>query len=115
MEPAQGAGAFQYLDAAVLQKIGALEVIAREVVEGVRVGMHRSRLRGFSTDFAHHRQYVMGDPIRHIDWRVWGRTERYYVKLYEADTNYEAYLLMDASASMSYASQKVSKLSLIHI
>ena len=79
-------------------------------MEGLRVGTHRSQLRGFSTEFAHHRQYAPGDAIRSIDWRVYGRTERYYTKLYEAETNFDCYLLIDASASMSYASGSVSKL-----
>jgi len=99
-----------YLDPEVLQKLGDLELIAREVVEGLRVGSHRSPLRGFSTEFAHHRQYAPGDAIRDIDWRVYGRTDRYYTKLYEAETNYDCYLLVDASASMRYGSGKVSKL-----
>jgi len=100
----------QYLDPETLQKIGSLELVAREVVEGVRVGMHRSPLRGFSTEFAQHRQYVPGDELKHIDWRVYGRTSRYYLKLYEAETNFTANLLLDASSSMHYASGKVSKL-----
>lgn len=99
-----------YLDPELLQKLGDLEMIAREVVEGLRVGSHRSPLKGFSTEFAHHRQYVPGDAIRTIDWRVYGRTERYYTKLYEAETNFDCHLLLDASASMNYASGKVSKL-----
>ena len=99
-----------YLDPEVLQKLGDLELIAREVVEGLRVGTHRSPLRGFSTEFAHHRQYAPGDAIRNIDWRVFGRTERYYTKLYEAETNFDCFLLIDASSSMNYASGKVSKL-----
>jgi uncharacterized protein (DUF58 family) len=99
-----------YLDPELLQKLGDLELIAREVVEGLRVGSHRSPLKGFSTEFAHHRQYVPGDAIRNIDWRVYGRTERYYTKLYEAETNLDCHLLIDASASMNYASGKVSKL-----
>lgn len=99
-----------YLDPDVLAKIGDLELIAREVVEGLRVGSHRSPLRGFSTEFAHHRQYVPGDAIRDIDWRVYGRTDRYYTKLYEAETNFDCYILIDASKSMTYASSKVSKL-----
>jgi len=99
-----------YLQPELLQKLGDLELVAREVVEGLRVGSHRSPLRGFSTEFAHHRQYVPGDAIRNIDWRVFGRTERYYTKLYEAETNYDCYLLMDGSASMTYGSGKVSKL-----
>ena len=100
----------QYLDPEVLQKLGDLEWVAREVVEGLRVGSHRSPLRGFSTEFAHHRQYAPGDPIRSIDWRVFGRTERYYTKLYEAETNFDCHLLIDSSASMSYGSGKVTKL-----
>ena len=99
-----------YLDPEVLQKLGDLELIAREVVEGLRVGSHRSQLRGFSTEFAHHRQYAPGDALRTIDWRVFGRTDRYYTKLYEAETNFDCYLLVDASASMNYSSGKVSKL-----
>lgn len=99
-----------YLDPEVLQKLGDLELVAREVVEGLRVGSHRSPLRGFSTEFAHHRQYAPGDPIRSIDWRVFGRTERYYTKLYEAETNFDCHILVDSSASMTYGSGKVSKL-----
>ncbi len=99
-----------YLTPEVLQKLGNLEIIAREIVEGLRVGSHRSQLRGFSTEFAHHRQYAPGDALRDLDWRVYGRTDRYYTKLYEAETNFDCYLLMDASASMSYSSGKVSKL-----
>jgi len=99
-----------YLRPELLQQLGDLELIARELVEGLRVGSHRSPLKGFSTEFAHHRQYVPGDAIRNIDWRVYGRTERYYTKLYEAETNFDCHLLIDASSSMNYASGKVSKL-----
>ena len=99
-----------YLDPVVLQGLGDLELVAREVVEGLRVGSHRSPLRGFSTEFAHHRQYSPGDPIRDIDWRVFGRTDRYYTKLYEAETNFDCTILIDASASMTYGSGKVNKL-----
>lgn len=99
-----------YLKPELLQKLGDLELVAREVVEGLRVGSHRSPLRGFSTEFAHHRQYAPGDTIRDIDWRVYGRTDRYYTKLYEAETNYDCYLLLDGSASMTYGSGTVSKL-----
>lgn len=99
-----------YLEPEILQRIGDLELIAREAVEGLRVGSHRSPLRGFSTEFAHHRQYSPGDAIRDLDWRVYGRTDRYYTKLYEAETNFDCYILMDASSSMNYGSGKVSKL-----
>jgi uncharacterized protein (DUF58 family) len=74
------------------------------------VGAHSSPLRGFSTEFAHHRPYAAGDAVRHVDWRVYGRTERYYVKLYDAETNFDVYLLLDASSSMRYGSGKVTKL-----
>jgi uncharacterized protein (DUF58 family) len=99
-----------YLEPELLQKLGDLELIAREVVEGLRAGSHRSPLKGFSTEFAHHRQYAPGDAIRDLDWRVYGRTERYYTKLYEAETNFDCHILMDASSSMTYGSGKVNKL-----
>lgn len=99
-----------YLSPEILQSLGDLELVARETVEGLRVGSHRSPLRGFSTEFAHHRQYAPGDSIRDLDWRVYGRTDRYYTKLYEAETNFDCYILIDASASMTYSSAKVSKL-----
>lgn len=92
----------QYVEPTVLQQTASLQLVARQVVEGLRVGMHRSPLRGFSTEFAHHRPYSAGDAVRHVDWRVYGRSERYYVKLYDAETNLEAYLLLDASSSMRY-------------
>ena len=100
----------KYLDPEVLQHLGDLELIAREVVEGLRVGSHRSQLRGFSTEFAHHRQYVPGDSLRTIDWRLYGRSDRYYTKLYEAETNFDCHVLIDSSSSMTYGSGKVSKL-----
>jgi uncharacterized protein (DUF58 family) len=100
----------KYLDPHVLQQIGPLELVARQVVEGLRVGAHSSPLRGFSTEFAHHRPYAAGDSVRHVDWRVYGRTERYYVKLFDAETNFDVYLLLDASSSMRYGSGKVTKL-----
>ena len=99
-----------YLDPELLQSLADLELIAREVVEGLRVGGHRSPLQGFSTEFAHHRQYSPGDPIRTLDWRVFGRTDRFYTKLFEAETNFDCHLLVDASSSMNYGSGKVSKL-----
>src|SRR5262245_58090228 len=100
----------KYLDPETLQRIGSLELIAREVVEGIRIGMHKSPLRGFSTEFAHHRPYVPGDPVRHLDWRVFARTERYYLKQYEAETDFTAHLLLDGSSSMHYGSGQITKL-----
>ena len=99
-----------YLEPEMLHRLDDLEMIAREAVEGLRVGSHRSPLKGFSTEFSHHRQYAPGDTIRDIDWRVYGRTGRYYTKLYEAETNYDCHILVDASASMNYGSGNVSKL-----
>ncbi len=100
----------RYLDPETLQRLSSLELVVREVVEGVRIGMHKSPLRGFSTEFSYHRPYVSGDSLRHVDWRVYGRTSRYYVKLYEAETDFAANLLLDASSSMHYRSGAVSKL-----
>jgi uncharacterized protein (DUF58 family) len=100
----------KYLDPENLMQLGDLELIAREVVEGLRVGSHRSQLRGFSTEFAHHRQYVPGDSLRTIDWRLYGRSDRYYTKLYEAETNFDCHILIDSSSSMTYGSGKITKL-----
>lgn len=100
----------RYLDPKALQRIGSLELVARQVVEGLRVGLHPSPLRGFSTEFAHHRPYAAGDAVRHIDWRVYGRTQRYFIKLYDAETNFDVYLLLDASSSMRYGSGEITKL-----
>lgn len=100
----------RYLDPHVLQRIGPLQLVARQVVEGLRVGAHASPMRGFSTEFAHHRPYAAGDAVRHVDWRVYGRTQRYFVKLYDAETNFDVYLLLDASSSMRYGSGEITKL-----
>lgn len=83
---------------------------ARLVVEGFITGQHRSPYHGFSVEFSQHRPYMPGDPLKNIDWRVFGRTDKYYVKQYEEETNLKAYILLDCSASMSYASGEVSKL-----
>src|SRR6184192_2390964 len=99
-----------YFDPAAIAQLKGLTVRARRVVEGAMLGMHKSPLRGFSTEFAQHRQYVHGDELRHIDWRVYGRTGRYHLKLYEAETNFTANLLLDASRSMHYGSGPVNKL-----
>jgi len=101
---------FNYLTPELLQSMDNLELAAQEVVQGLRAGAHRSNLRGFSTEFAHHRQYVPGDALRDLDWRLYGRTDRYFTKLYEAETNFDCYILLDSSASMTYGSGKISKL-----
>lgn len=98
------------LDPAVLSRIDNLELLARTVVEGFISGLHQSPYLGLSTDFAEHRPYLPGDDIRRIDWRLWARTDRFYVKEFEADTNANVVVLVDASKSMAYASGPVSKL-----
>lgn len=87
-----------------LAALGGLEFVARQVVEGFIAGLHRSPHRGFSVEFAEHRMYQPGDDLRHIDWRMFGRSDRYYVKQYEAETNLRAFLLLDVSASMQWSS-----------
>ncbi|MCK6501399.1 MAG: DUF58 domain-containing protein, partial [Nitrospira sp.] len=83
---------------------------ARQVVEGYLAGEHRSPFFGFATEFAQHREYAQGDDLRHLDWKVLGRTDRYYVKQYEQETNFVAQILLDGSESMRYGSGKVTKL-----
>lgn len=87
-----------------LAALGGLEFVARQVVEGFIAGLHRSPHRGFSVEFAEHRMYQPGDDLRYIDWRMYGRSDRYYIKQFEEETNLRSYLLVDASASMSWTS-----------
>lgn len=93
------------MDPVALSGIGGLEFIARHVVEGFFMGLHRSPHRGFSAEFAEHRAYQAGDDLRYIDWRMYGRSDRFYVKQYEEETNLRAYLLLDNSLSMGWSSQ----------
>ena len=79
-----------------------MELVARLVVEGFVTGLHKSPYQGFSVEFAEHRQYMPGDEIRYIDWKVYGKSDRYYVKKFEEETNLRAYILLDTSASMNY-------------
>lgn len=99
-----------FLDPRVLARIDDLEFVARFVVEGFISGLHRSPHLGFSTDFAEHRQYMPGDDIRHMDWRLFARTDRYYLKEYEADTNANFVVILDTSRSMGYGTTGLSKL-----
>ncbi len=100
-----------FLDPTVLARIGSLELKARTIVEGFLTGLHRSPFKGFSVEFAEYRQYMPGDDLSTIDWKVFARSDRYYVKKYEEETNVECHLLLDVSASMGYASEtSVSKL-----
>ncbi len=91
-----------YLDPQVLGKIDKLEVRARMVVEGFISGMHKSPYKGFSVEFAQHREYVPGDDPRFIDWKIFGKTERFFIKEFEEETNLRAYLFVDQSESMDY-------------
>src|SRR5687768_11124537 len=100
----------RFVDPAVLARIGNLELVARSVVDGFINGLHRAPYFGASVDFAEHRGYVAGDDIRRVDWRLYARTDRYYVKEYEADTNSNFSVLLDISKSMSYGSHSVTKL-----
>jgi uncharacterized protein (DUF58 family) len=84
-------------------------LVARTLVEGFLTGVHKSPYKGFSVEFAEHRQYYPGDEIRHIDWRAYGKTDRYYIKEYEEETNLKAHLLVDASGSMAYKGGHPSK------
>lgn len=86
----------------VISRIENLELRAKLVVEGFIAGLHRSPYHGFSVEFAEHRQYMPGDDIKHVDWKVFGRTDRYYIKQYEEETNLKTYLIVDASRSMAF-------------
>src|SRR5215218_3685480 len=99
----------QFLDPAVIARLGSLELKARTIVEGFLSGLHRSPFKGFSVEFAEYRQYIHGDDLSTIDWKVYARSDRYYVKKYEEETNLRAHLLLDVSASMSYGSGAVTK------
>lgn len=95
----------KYLRPEVIAKLENIELKARLVVEGFITGLHRSPYHGFSVEFAEHRQYRPGDEIRHIDWRVFGRTDKFYVKQFEEETNLKCTIALDSSASMKFASK----------
>ena len=100
----------RFVDPRVLARIGNLELVSRSVVDGFINGIHRSPYFGASVDFAEHRGYVPGDDIRRVDWRLYARTDRYYIKEYEADSNSNFAALLDVSKSMGYGSQGITKL-----
>jgi uncharacterized protein (DUF58 family) len=100
----------RFLDPAALARIDSLELLARTVVEGFVNGLHRSPYLGHSVDFAEHRAYMPGDDVRRVDWRLFARTDRFYVKEFEADSNANFVVLLDVSRSMRFASQGLSKL-----
>ncbi len=92
----------KYFRPEVLSRISRLELRARSVVEGFVNGLHKSPYHGFSVEFAEHREYVPGDDVRHIDWRVFAKTDRFFIKQYEEETNLRSHILLDASGSMAY-------------
>lgn len=99
----------RFLDPKTIAKISQLDLRARHIVEGFLTGMHKSPVFGQSVEFVQHREYVLGDDLRHIDWMVWSKTDRYYIKQYEAETNLRSYLVVDASESMLYGHDQHKK------
>ena len=95
-----------FLDPAVIARLGTLELKARTIVEGFLSGLHRSPFKGFSVEFAEYRQYMPGDDLSTIDWKVYARSDRYYVKKFEEETNLECHLLIDVSGSMGYGGHR---------
>src|SRR5947209_16743751 len=103
------ARARQFLDPAVVARLGTLELKARTIVEGFLSGLHRSPFKGFSVEFAEYRQYMPGDDLSTIDWKVYARSDRYYVKKFEEETNLDCHLMLDVSGSMAYGSRAMTK------
>ena len=99
----------QFLDPAVVARLGTLELKARTIVEGFLSGLHRSPFKGFSVEFAEYRQYMPGDDLSTIDWKVYARSDRYYVKKFEEETNLDCHLMLDVSGSMAYGSRAMTK------
>jgi len=100
--PPAGARDLRFLDPAVIARLGTMELKARTVVEGFLSGLHRSPYKGFSVEFAEYRQYLPGDDLSALDWKVYARSDRHYIKKYEEESNVECHLLLDVSGSMSY-------------
>ncbi len=101
----------KYLNPAFISKLNSLELKARLVVEGFMVGLHKSPYHGFSVEFTEHRPYMQGDDLKNIDWKVYGKTDRFFIKQYEEETNLKSYILLDTSKSMQYGSEgNISKL-----
>ncbi len=103
----QGSG--RYYDPEILSRIGGLELRVRRVLEGYLAGTHRSPFHGLNVEFAEHRAYAPGQALQHVDWRLWARSDRLYVKLFEEETNVRAYFFVDGSGSMAYGSGGTSK------
>jgi len=103
-------GEARFLDPAIVARLGTIDLKARTIVEGFLTGLHRSPYRGFSVEFAEYRQYLPGDDLATLDWKVYARSDRHFVKKYEEETNLTCHLLLDVSASMGYGSGPVTKL-----
>jgi uncharacterized protein (DUF58 family) len=101
----------EYLHPQTLARLGTLELRAKFIVEGVMSGMHRSPYHGFSVEFAQHRPYVAGDDLRHLDWKVFGRSDKLYLKQYEQETNLDLVLLVDTSGSMNFGTRRFAEAS----
>jgi uncharacterized protein (DUF58 family) len=100
----------RFLRPDVVSKLSGMEIKARLVVEGFIAGLHKSPYHGFSVEFAEHRQYMPGDPLKNVDWKVYAKTDRFFIKEFEEETNLKAYILVDTSGSMGYSSNGVNKL-----
>lgn len=99
----------QFLDPAVVARLGTLELKARTIVEGFLSGLHRSPFKGFSVEFAEYRQYMPGDDLATIDWKVYARSDRHYIKKFEEETNLDCHVMIDVSGSMAYGSAGITK------
>ena len=99
----------EYLNPTFINKIDNLSLRAKLVVEGFIIGMHKSPYHGFSVEFSEHRPYGFGDEIKYIDWKLWGKTDRFYIKQFEEETNLSCHLILDKSLSMDYGSNKLTK------
>ncbi|MCH7974491.1 MAG: DUF58 domain-containing protein [Bacteroidetes bacterium] len=100
-----------YLDPVIISKLNSLEIKAKLVVEGFMVGLHKSPYHGFSVEFSQHRPYIQGDNFKDVDWKVYGKTEKFFIKQYEEETNLKCHVLLDVSRSMEFSSEKnISKI-----
>ena len=104
------AGPARYLDPAIVARLGTIDLKAKTIVEGFLTGLHRSPFKGFSVEFAEYRQYLPGDDLATLDWKIYARTDRHVVKKFEEETNVECHILLDVSRSMGYSSHQVTKL-----
>src|SRR3954451_6287599 len=105
----QGINPQRYLDPAILARVGFSPLLARVVVEGFLNGLHKSPFHGFSVEFADHREYVPGDDLKYLDWALYARTDHYYIKRFEEETNLRCHLVLDRSASMAFGTAKLTK------